>query len=131
MIVHCYVGLPGSGKSYRAQQDFQAAGDGIFLDDSFDVVDLTMAFETNISNVFITDPTLCDPKIRDKFLRLLSQFNPEKVVWNYFENDPVKAINNIRHRDDGRLISATAIKDYFSAVYEIPDGVEVIPIWQP
>lgn len=45
----------------------------------------------------------------------------------FFENDKEKCLNNIRHRNDGRVISKDGLASFR---YEVPDGIETLKIWQ-
>lgn len=119
------IGLPGAGKSFKAKQlqaEFKKLGeDWKILDDP---TGKPILFEENI---IVVDPHLCDPNIRVSAFTFFMQHGYESLKCMFFENDEVKCLNNIRYRNDGRIISETGMKSFN---YEIPEGAETIPIWQ-
>lgn len=121
-------GTPGAGKSHLAKELFKTleAGNGSWsiLDDPTNHDDLLniLCLECNL---IITDVHLCKVEVREKAEQLLSNLGYTYEII-YFENNPEKCINNLKHRKDKKII------DKFDVYkYEIPEGVEVREIWQP
>lgn len=112
-------------------KDFEQCNDlnAILFDDKFSVVGIVNALKLG-SAIFIVDPNLCDPENREKLLKVLEPYNPEKINWFYFENNIIKAIKNIKHRNDNRVVSTNTVKDYYAKIYTIPFDAEIIEIWQ-
>lgn len=113
------VGLPGSGKTHLAKKSYS---DYVLIDDPDAHFDL-MGIDRDKDYV-ITDPHLCDPKNRAAAEKMLRRMG-FKVEFVYFENDEKKCLNNIKHRNDGRLIT-----NFSSFRYKIPQNVDTLEIWQ-
>jgi len=128
--IHLYIGLPGSGKTYRAKKAFESFG-GIILDDDFDPKAIQAAIDEKPNHIYITHPHLCFEDTRTNLISFLHKQNIRDIKLYCFENDVEKAWTLIKGRSDGRLISKDALKDVFSRGYTYPAGVEIIPIWNP
>ena len=119
------IGAPGSGKTHLAQKAYQPLGFVLFDDpkpgDTFLIEKYTGR------NIVITDPFLCDSKIRELCIQFL-----EKKGWEvscvYFENNPEKCEKLLkwRKRNDNSRITGYRVWNY-----EIPDGAETLLIWTP
>lgn len=132
-MIHWYIGIPGSGKTYLATQDQKRDG-GILLDDDFYLDDLESAIRKN-QHIYITDPYLILIETRKRLLEIINniskKFGPlPEITCHVFENNPQKAWNNIISRNDGRIISLNALVNYFSRYYNLPTHHEILPIWQ-
>lgn len=128
MIAYLYIGLPGSGKTTMALAHHLSMG-GILLDDKFTMGELELAIKSKPNYIFITDPNLCIPATFRNFIKYLKILNVNKIQLFYFENDPDKAIANIKYRNDGRLVSESLIRNHYSKLYEIPDNTQILKIW--
>jgi len=116
------IDLPGSGKSFKANQLQKELGEEWkILDDP--TLESPILFE---ENVIICDPHLCNSRTRDGAISIMIKLGYE-VKCMFFENDKEKCLNNIRHRDDGRVISKDGLASF---QYEVPDGIETLKIWQ-
>lgn len=75
-------------------------------------------------NIIICDPNLCRKSNR---LSAEALFRSEGyiVTMKFFENDPKKCLENIRHRADGRNI-----KTFESFRYDLPVEERHLRIWQ-
>lgn len=124
-LVKFIIGLPGSGKTHLAKE-LQATSiiAPMMIDDPV-LVDLTKL--NNIVDVIVTDPHLCNPRIRQNAIDTFAK-RGYMIEFIFFENDAEKCIKNVAYRADGRIISAEGMKSFF---YEIPDGVKPLEIWQP
>lgn len=120
------VGLPGSGKTYRLNQikELCLLPDVTILDDPKHPQSLTQLLESQVDLV-VSDPWLCSQHNREKAEELYKKYN-YSVCWVFFENNVDKCKRNIQHRNDGRIIENFEIFNY-----TIPEGEEIIPIWQP
>lgn len=119
------IGLPGSGKTHLAQE-LQATSiiAPMMIDDPV-LVDLTKL--NNIVDVIVTDPHLCNPRIRQNAIDTFAKRGYE-IEFIFFENDVEKCIKNVAYRADGRIISAEGMHSFF---YTIPEDVKPLKIWQP
>ena len=126
MEVICIVGLPGSGKTTTAKSICQY--NDVLLDDIKNINDLYSALrfcDRSNGKVIITDPNFCILENRKSAENIL-KFHT--VRWIFFENDPVKCLNNVKHRDDGRPVEES-IK-FYTKRYDIPKDVKPSKIWQ-
>lgn len=79
-------------------------------------------------DIIITGPHLCFKDARKKAKEFFVTNYPHyKLEWIFFENDPIKCMNNINHRNDGREV-IQFIK-YCSKHYNPP--ITKRNIWQP
>lgn len=125
--VVCYVGLPGSGKSYIAREHFMALGDqGCLFDDiqSLDVLPENGEYE----EIGITDPNFCFSSVRARADEILSE-KYDNIEWIFFENAPEKCLKNVSWRNDGRKVDKFILN--VSKEYFIPSNIVPLEIWQP
>lgn len=117
------IGLPGSGKTYLAKTKYVPMGYTL-LDDPNNV-DLLIFKGKNLPDKFVvTDPSFCKEKAREAATIFFEDFGYE-VEWIFFENNPEKCRKLIELRNDGRVIG-----NFEAYQYSIPQGVEVIPIYE-
>ena len=118
------VGLPGSGKTHLAVMDYVTRG-YVLVDDPTDVKDVLGAVKAH-DKVVVTDPHLCHSNVRAVAIQLL-QDNGCEVQCVYFANNPEKAAKNVDQRRDGRGPINMGV---FSRFYEVPVGVETLPVYE-
>lgn len=133
MKITVICGLPGSGKTFLARKLLKESG-GSVLDDKFTAKDFKWVWPL-VNHLYITDPMLCQKSVRSSLIHLIAD-TVEKgqwpdIEWIWFDNDVEKAIENINRRRDGRIITEDAMRNYFSKIYEIPEGIKTIPVWWP
>lgn len=106
------VGLPGSGKTYLANQMKQEGEE--LIDDIKSVDQLPES-----GSMIITDPHLCVPSTLDNALAFLKRRYPYHIFEIvFFENDLEKALANVERRDDGRKVTAFATR--LASIYNPP-----------
>ena len=118
-VAICLVGLPGSGKTYRANcivaenpnLDIKIA------DDVSDLDDLPAAGMHDV--VIVIDPWFCLTLVRQLANTLLTM-KYSSVEWRFFENNPTKCHANVAYRADDRKV--TKFIDLYSLTYQ-PDYV--------
>lgn len=126
MNIICIVGLPGSGKTTLAKS--LCMREDVVLDDIKSLDDLNSGLrfcDRSGGKVIITDPNFCLAETREFAMKSLKYHT---VNWIYFENDPVKCLNNVKHRNDGRPVDSS-IK-FYTKRYIIPSNVTPSKIWQ-
>lgn len=131
------VGLPSSGKTFLGDEIFSAHWHqnetAIFLDDmgvQNTLADLIRCTEQGYDTIIVADVYLCREESRKNALKRLAEIAPDyKVEWIFFENEPLKCLVNVDHRNDGRKVKEM-IRN-LSKIYDIPKGVETKKIWQP
>ena len=123
----CIAGLPGSGKSHLGRElAFYSGGNNMLIDD---IRSLGQLPEPGLyDHVVVIDPNFCSTQVREQAHRGLSQTYGQ-VRWIFFANDPRACRRLVRLRDDGRTVDEFITG--LSQVYEIPEGADVRPIWQP
>lgn len=132
------MGLPGSGKSTKAQEIQLQNPDREFV--IYDDSESLGALENlGSENQIISDTILTlDPPEGglDEFKELANQIGVDLKVL-YFENDPQRAKINIRSRwESGKAQSHQSLKllndvDFISKRYKIPPGTKTIPVYKP
>lgn len=123
------VGLPGSGKTYLAQE-YVARGYVLFDDPKtgdHNHRDAILAAVRLGQDVVVCDPHLCVQTVQQAAGTLLRVLGAD-IEWVYFENDPVTCARNIRYRNDGRVVSDSL--RMLSRHYHIPAGVVPRAVWQ-
>lgn len=125
MKIVLIIGLPGSGKTHYAQN---LAGPGtLIIDDCTKDDVICLPSSDSFHTIVIIDANFCIPGILNCALAFLNAHygDPEiEMVW--FENAPEKALNNIKHRNDGRKVTMF-IQDN-TATYDPP--ADARKIWQ-
>lgn len=123
------VGLPGSGKTKLANEIKAINKDYVIIDDP---KNFNIDIEKNIisnKNIILVDPNLCFEKNRIRLTELINKINKNmKIDWIFFENNPIKCLNNINSRIDNKDVKSF-IKE-FSKFYKIPENSNVFEIWQ-
>lgn len=135
------VGLPGSGKSHCVHQQAREHGYVAVSDVTQDrwerwpeVVAAIEAGKTAIidSATFTERPGRAELLVRT---RLIPLADPLAIEWRFFACDPAACLSNILRdatiRPDREL--AGRIKSFLrrAARYEVPPGVDVIPVLRP
>lgn len=118
-IITALVGLPGSGKTHWAKENVPA--DAHYIDDIQEVSQLTDA--PGDKNIYFSCPHLCDDNTRTLASGILHKIFPDaEFQWLYWENDWKAAWENVKARDDGRIISEHFLRS-LAARYN-PDGCQ-------
>lgn len=134
-MIHLYIGLPGSGKSYHVDE-FKEENSSLTIVDLGDRAGLDKLRSTllnyvefpdaNKVHILIHDPYLVSPDVRDKIRQLATTFKHE-IKEIYFENDIESCWHNVEKRNDGRKISyATMFR--FKQLYWRPKYAKTIKI---
>ena len=124
-------GLPGSGKTYLANQ-INENGDFSILDDIIDI-SLIVAEMNKGSNIILSSPyfeNYTGLPFESKLRKILNDSDYEvEEIW--FENNPDTCIENIKSREDHKIKPNTLYPEIriFSSKYKIPEGSKVIPVW--
>lgn len=117
------VGLPGSGKTFLANQ--LSTPSTVIIDDIISIDQLP----EDCGDLIITDVNFCDSTILEKAkVELLKKYG----IWthievHYFECDADAARRNIEYRNDGRNVEGTIRR--FEKIYK-PIGI-ALKIWNP
>lgn len=124
-------GLPGSGKTYLANQ-INKNNDYTILDDINDIskIEAEMGKENNI---ILSSPyfeNYIGMPLESRLRKVLndSDYDLEEI---WFENNPENCIKNINNRKDHNIranILAPEVR-ILSMRYRIPEGSKVIPVW--
>lgn len=123
-IIHVFIGLPGSGKTFYAKQYIEQFGEDkcVLLDDvSLNLTLLTQKYSQK--HVLITDPLLCEVS-RSQILASINHFFPKsdvKLYWCTSELDI--CIWNKKLRMDGRQISDEFVK-HLGSRYNMAEKVD-------
>jgi hypothetical protein len=125
-VIHCIVGLPGSGKTHYGIQLLKNKENCLFLDDIDDRSEIP---DSGIyDEVVITDPNFCLPLIRNLANEILKYKGYTHINWIFFENDKEKALNNVVYRNDGRKVEN--LINLLHTKYSIPNDYKPLVIWQ-
>ena len=125
-------GLPGSGKTYLANQINQN-NDYTVLDDINDMSKVQAEMEKG-SNIILSSPYF------EKYIGMMSQearlrkalegsdYELEEI---WFENNPENCIKNINSRAGHKIKASILAPEVMelSYRYRIPEGSKVIPVW--
>lgn len=115
------IGLPGSGKTHLAQNYISKGFE--LIDDPRDKNRINYCIKNKI-DIVITDPHLCSVSNRKKAIDYL-ELAGYNVKCLFFENNIEKCKNNLKFRNDGKVIDGLE-----SFRYVIPVGEIVMTIWQ-
>lgn len=133
----CYIGLPGSGKTFTAERDKEFLDRLGYTTHLLDDVSLNGGKEKlmellkqPLEVILITDPHLCKQSAQEDLRKLLEQYQVQTQDWWYFENDRHKAYENCKLRNNSKKDIALACIKEFSRNYFIPPGTKTLPIWQ-
>jgi predicted kinase len=114
------VALPGSGKSFYGNSLKKLLGTSSnFLDD---IKDLNLLEESirNYKTTIIADPLLTSDKTRKLAESyLISKFPKVPFQWIFWENNLEDAWENVKKRNDGRIVSKSFLKQ-LSSEYNPP-----------
>lgn len=118
----CLVGLPGSGKSYLAD-NYRRRG-FVIVEDPRKLIEITHAAKavtaTKAPGMVISDPHLCREPNRRLAEALFTEFG-WPLVWIYFANDPDACRANVARRaTTGDTRRVTTSIDLFSRNYRPP-----------
>lgn len=116
------VGMPGSGKTHLATTI--ADNNCILVDD---ITGLEQLPEQLFTSLIVIDVNFCDKDILAKAISTLSKkYNTNSIKIIYFENDGAKCRQNVKYRNDGRLVEGTIRR--FEKTYCPPS--DALTIWQ-
>lgn len=109
MNIYLLIGLPGSGKTTWLKNAI-----GIVFDDISQMKnglsDLQKAIEDNKKkDIFIADVNFCNLDTLQLAMYKIQSFSKDTINFKYviFEADKEILYNNVKYRNDGRLVSAT------------------------
>lgn len=108
------IGLPGSGKTHLALNEYVPQGYTL-IDDPKDLNEVKELLALG-KRLVITDPHLCNPQNRNNAIKFFVK-NDCVIELIFFEKDKEACLTNIIRRNDGRIIYNL---DVFQ--YEIPSG---------
>jgi len=119
------IGLPGSGKSFLSRQILKENPGFEILDDPTQKEShILINLLENGKNLIVCDPHLCNPANRKLAESIFADWGYE-VSRIFFENNVEKCKNNIKFRNDERII------DRFETFqYVVPEWAEPLKIWQ-
>jgi hypothetical protein len=129
--VICVAGLPGSGKTFYAENLQKRIPNSILFDDvKIEDIEKIKEASDNFSTIILTDPWFCDAACRRRAEKKLKETLGENIIieWVFFKNDLAQCRENVKIRNDGREVNGSLRR--FSKIYEVPDGVQVLPVWK-
>lgn len=105
-IIHVFIGLPGSGKTFFATQKMEQLGNEkcVLLDDvSRNLILLTHKYSQK--HIMVTDPLLVEVS-RDQIIKCFKHFYHDAEIKLYWCTSELNyCINNCKIRDNNRIIS--------------------------
>lgn len=124
------VGLPGSGKTTLAREQYLPEG-FVLVDDPTDIDDVREAVAaaraSGGSGIVVADPHLVVARHRRSAEAFLVRLGCE-VEFVFFANDPNQAEANVAARADDRGPMHVRV---MSQVYDLPEGVPTLPVHRP
>ena len=124
-------GLPGSGKTYLANQ-ISKDGDYSILDDIMDIslieAEMNKGRDIILSSPYFESFTGMPFESRLRTMLAGTDYDVEEI---WFDNDPEKCIENVKSRKDHKIKPNNLFPEIrmFSSRYKIPEGVRTIPVW--
>lgn len=126
------VGLPGSGKTTFAHNNYGNVENHIIFDD-FSINPRKHINDYNRekpSTVVIPDPNLCGVSREVAERKIKEMFGIDDICfeWIYFENNPEQCKINAIERNDNRNVFVDI--DSLSRRYVIPEGSKKLPVFK-
>ena len=124
-------GLPGSGKTYLANQ-MNKNNDYTILDDIIDMSKVQAEMDKG-NNIILSSPYFekyIGMSLESRLRKALEGSDYElEEIW--FENNPQNCIKNINNRVDHNIKANILAPEVIelSYRYRIPEGSKVIPVW--
>jgi len=139
VLITCIAGLPGSGKSYLAEQLWlsypEPRWNYVWWIDDIEEQSQLPSRQTaeTLEHLIITDPHFCRASTRLLVEQRMREDYDAPVQWIFFENDPERCRVNVAHRqrikkDSRKVLGMIHI---LSQSYTIPDGADLRPVWKP
>jgi hypothetical protein len=128
-------GLPGSGKSFLANKIKSENPNFELLDDVGNISQVQKLIDYG-KNIILTSPYFEEYLFRgsnfSKLNQILENNNDYELIEYWFENNPKACIDNLQNRKEHKIESDSIIGEIFtfSKNYNIPQNVEVIPVYQ-
>lgn len=118
------IGLPGSGKSFLINKEFNSS-EFTVIDDPMKPDDIPLSFDNHL---VIADCRLCRSNVLDSFYPFAKKrFGDVKINTIYFENNPEQCLKNVIYRNDGRVVEPTI--RHMTKTYNIPSNERIIPVF--
>lgn len=126
-MITLLIGLPGSGKTWYAQNVLEY---DVFIDDPKDLSDFPRDINSS-QHIVIADPMLCVGLDRAVSF-LMEVYSEHSIEYIFFENNPEKCQRNVEYRiENGDIRKVNITADILVKQYSIPNDVKIIPIWSP
>lgn len=123
------VGLPGCGKTFLGNE--LAKSGAMFIDDISllgKFKSLQEAIINNIAHIIVADVFLCRNTERINAVKTIHKITNNYILeWIFFDNDPEQCRENVKNRQDGRLVNG--LINQLNKEYTIPEGVIVRPVY--
>jgi hypothetical protein len=120
------IGLPGSGKTYKANELHKKLnGIWVIKNDPKSLDELLPYMECK-TNLIITDPNLCNSINREDAISFFRS-KDYMVELMFFEHNIEKCKRNLQYRNDNKVISKYALEKW---IYDIPKWIVPLKIWQ-
>lgn len=119
MKITLIIGLPGSGKTYLANE--LSTSQSVVVDDITSIDQLPI----DVNELIITDVNFCDDQILRRATKMLCDLYVDvEIDYIYFENDSTAARKNVVYRDDDRNVEGTICR--FEKIYNPPKSARAI-----